>query len=175
MSTPFQAQGTLGLPGAPGLPLFHIPFGFASSYSSKVEFDLDLVGQGVRPVSLYGWNPLKNVQAQEEGGTSALFGVDTPPGAKCILVIYDYVAGAPEIGIALVSDTDRPDMISPFDPGGGMIQALESPREVPYKASSVKLSTGGFLFLGSPSPERGVTTMLIEHADSCRVRVLLLG
>lgn len=41
--------------------------------------------------------------------------------------------------------------------------------------STVELSSGGFLALGSPSPSAGITTMSIAYTGAGRVRVWLLG
>lgn len=163
MSTPFQAQGTLGLPGAPGLPLFNIPFGIVSSYDSKVEFELDLVGEGVRYVDLYG-----NALAQPANN------FEQPAGAKCVLVIYDFKDGAPEIGVSFVGgfvDKDpRGQQAVSYLQGG-----MAVPGTVMDRSAGVSISTGGFLFLGSPRPEQGPSSLAIVHRDSCHVRVLILG
>lgn len=39
MGAPFSTQGTLNLPGAPGLPADPLPFGFAGQYDAKANFE----------------------------------------------------------------------------------------------------------------------------------------
>lgn len=125
MATPFQAQGSLSLPGAPGLPALSVPFGFSGQFDSKVEVELAL---------------------PSAAGTKEVdFGTLPPEGVKCALVVYETLAGAPDLGVSLNG------------------------------ASPIALSTGGFLLLASPVPTVGVTSMTLSYEGAGRVRIWLLG
>jgi hypothetical protein len=83
MATPFNAQGVLNLPGVPGLPAEPLPFGIASQYDSRANFDYLL------PSS----SGTKNV----DFGT-----MPTPAGAKLVLLTYESVGNTPAPPIAVL-------------------------------------------------------------------------
>lgn len=72
MSAPFSTEGTLNLPGAPGLSADPLPFGFAGTYDAKASFEYLL------PVGVPG---TKTVD----------FGSIPTEGAKVLLVVLESV------------------------------------------------------------------------------------
>lgn len=69
MAAPFSVQGTLALPGAPGLPAEPLPFGLISQYESRSEFEY--------------------VFPDSPSGTKVVdFGTTAPEGAKLLLIVY---------------------------------------------------------------------------------------
>jgi hypothetical protein len=80
------------------------------------------------------------------GSQSVNFGSMPSAGAKAVLIHYESRSGAPPVLIT-VNGGNQP----------------------------VELSTGGSLFLGSPAPVNGVTSMSIAYTGAGRVRVWLLG
>lgn len=81
MSTAFTIEGSLNLPGAPGLPAEPLPFGLSAAYDSKAEFEFNLpVGSGTQTVN---------------------FGTMPAAGVKAMLVVYEPKVGAPVVMVTL--------------------------------------------------------------------------
>ncbi len=83
MAAPFTVQGTLALPGVPGLPAEPLPFGVIGEYNSKSEFEY--------------------VFPSSPSGTQAVnFGTMPAAGAKLVLITYNYPGDVTE-AVALAS------------------------------------------------------------------------
>jgi hypothetical protein len=103
MATPFSIEGTLNLPGTPGLPADPLPFGLSSSYESKAEFEYNLpAGAGSKVVD---------------------FGTMPVAGAKAVLVVYEPKNGAPVVAVTL-NGSNQPIELSP---GGFFVLGSPAP------------------------------------------------
>lgn len=110
MAAPFTIQGTLALPGAPGLPAEPLPFGVVSQYDSKSEFEY-----------VFPDTP--------SGSKSVDFGTTAAEGAKLLLVVYNY---AGDVSASVASSAD-PILLTlngsadPVEVSSGGFLALASP------------------------------------------------
>lgn len=127
MSAPFTAQGTLVLSGAPGLPAEPLPFGLASQYTSKANFEYLFAAAAGTQVIDFGTMPAE--------------------GAKLVLVVYEDVDNESETIDVTINGADK----------------------------AIELSAGGFIFVGSPVPSVGITSISIAHSSAGKVRVWVLG
>jgi hypothetical protein len=100
MSTPFELSGLLNLPGTPGLPPDHIPFGVSNQYGSKSDFEFELTGTGTKTVN---------------------FGTMPAAGVKGLLVVYEQSTSSPIILLTVNGGS------SPIELSSGGFLALGSP------------------------------------------------
>jgi len=104
MSTPFQAQGTLTLPEAPGLVATTIPFGVIGQFDSRVCAD-------------YAFPASSGTQTVDFGT------LPDPEGAKCVFVTYEAGSGETDISVT-INGANQP---LPLSPGGFLLFASPSP------------------------------------------------
>jgi len=86
-TTPFSFEGTLTLPSGPNLPGEPIPFLASSTFSSQVEYVLDLPSTGSTIAPGFGTMPTD--------------------GAKAIALQYDNKTGAAPVNLTVNGGTDK--------------------------------------------------------------------
>lgn len=103
MATPFQAQGTVVLPEAPGLPATPVSFGIADQYESLTRAEFLFT---------------------DTSGTQVVdFGTIPEGGAKCVFLTYVADSGITDVALTI----NGADHSIPVSPGGFLLFASPVP------------------------------------------------